>query len=213
MSDPKKWNIMKQFIYFLLGMLILASCGSDDTETNDNPNQQVKKEESKSKSGTPDDERVSGSFEVDVDGKTYKSTQLQDNYCDMNYNFKGDKSFVSVRFRDVDSRDVMLVSIYGDEDYISNPEGKIDKFMLSGQFPIKANIQFIPGDGQGSMTSFTMAEGTLNISKVDDGIFEGDFSGMGGTPMNVAKKENLIPFSGSFALRTVHVKKYGNVDK
>lgn len=203
---------MKRIFYFFLAAILFFSCGNPNSNEKPESNQEVEKTQTSSKKSTmPDDDRVSGSFEITVDGKAYKSTQLQDNYCDMTYNFKGEKSFVVARFKDVHSDDALLVAIYGDESFISNPDEKIEQFMFSkGQN--KANIQFLPGDGKGAMTSYTMVEGSFTLSKFEEGQIIGSFAGSGGLPKDVVTKENLIPFTGEINLKTENVTKMGNTE-
>ena len=200
--------IMKYLLYLTLSLGLLMSCGNSDSKDNSSTDND-EKVKTTTKSTETDDNRVSGSFTVSVDGKTYKSEQLQDNYCDMNYAYKGEKSFVAVRFKDVNSKDALLLSIYGDESYIENPEGSITSFMFSGQNSKKANIQFLPYDKKGSLASITMLEGNLNIIKFQEGVVEATFKGMGGAPKDVVTKTNLIPFEGELSLKTEHVTKIG----
>lgn len=201
---------MKNILYILLATFVFISCGNSNSNEGVESNQKEEtKEAPAKKSKTPDDDRVSGSFEVVVDGKSYQSTQLQDNYCDMTFNFKGGKSFVVVRLKDVHSDDILSLSIYGDESFISSPASNIANFMFSGE-KNKAKIQFLPGDGKGSMTSITMVEGSLSISKFVEGQVKGSFEGSGGKPKDVVTKENLLSFSGKINLKTEHVTVMGN---
>lgn len=199
---------MKGTSTLFLVLILLFACGAPDTNgsMDSNPeNKNVKK----TASSIPDDDRVSGYFNLIVGDKTYKSSQLQDNYCDMTFNYNEEKSFVAIRFRDVESRDALLVSIYGDEEFISTPEGKIETFMFSGPAKRKVNIQFMPGDGKGSMNSTTIIEGSCMISKFGEGNIEASFEGSGALPKDVVTKQNLITFKGEIDLKTKNVTKLG----
>jgi hypothetical protein len=199
---------MKTITYIFLSTFLIFSCSNSETDKSKESSPDDKSSKTTT-SQTPDDDRVSGFFTLVVGDKTYKSDQLQDNYCDMAFNYNEDKSFVSIRFRDVGTRDALLVALYGDESYISNPKGKIEHFMFSGPAERKANIQFLPGDGKGSMTSTSMVEGRFTITKFDDGVIAGSFEGLGALPKDVVTKQNLIPFEGEINLQTKNVTKYG----
>ena len=199
---------MKNLLYLAIATFLFVSCGNSSSNESVEEPQVEEKTESKTQTKMKDDDRVSGSFEVSVDGKTYKSSQLQDNYCDMNYYYKGEKSFVVARLKDVNTNDVLLVTIYGDESFVDNPDKTIENFMFS-QETNKANLQFMAGNQQGSMNSTTMVNGSFSLSKFEEGHIVGSFEGKGGSAINAVTKKNLIPFSGEIDLKTQHVKKMG----
>lgn len=203
---------MKTIIILILAISFFISCESpQSSETTKEQKQEQKKEQKQTKSSQTkmkDDGRVSGFFDLQVDGVSYKSTQLQDNYCDMTFLYKKEKSFVTIRFRDVETHDALLLTFYGDEDFILDPSGTIETFMFSSA-DTKSNVQFIPGDGKGSLSSITMVEGSLNVSKFSKGQIEATFKGKGGKPKDVVTKENLVPFEGKIQLNTKNVSEMG----
>jgi hypothetical protein len=205
-----KLTTMKTPILIILAISFIVSCESPQTEENGNEQQQEREQKQTKKAQTKvkDDDRVSGYFDLKLDGVSYKSTQLKDNYCDMTFFYKGEKSFVTIRFRDVETFDALLVNIYGDEDVIVNPSGTIEDFMFS-QADTKVNIQLLPGDGKESMHSISMVEGSLNISKFAKGQIKATFEGKGGGPKDAVTKENLLPFSGTIELNTENVMEMG----
>ena len=158
---------MKTFIILILTISFFISCESpkQSETTGDQEQQQVREQEQtkKSRSKMKDDDRVSGFFDLQVDGVSHKSTQLQDNYCDMTFLYKGEKSFVTMRFKDVETDHALLLTFYGDEEFILDPSGTIETFMFSSA-DTKSNVQFVPGDGKGSLSSITMVEGSLDES-------------------------------------------------
>lgn len=196
---------MKNLLNSLILFILIISCGNPSESKMELPVETDETKESP-RAITQDNDRVSGSFMVTVGEKKYQSTQLQDNYCDMSFSYSGEKSFVVIRLKDNISDDALLINLYGDENFIDNPEGKLERFMLtSKEFP-KAQILFLPHDNEmGSLGGIVMAEGALTTSEFDKGRFIGSFDGLGGRGVDVMKKENLITFEGIISLETKNV--------
>lgn len=202
---------MNKAFYLILSISLFFSCEnspSSESTTEDKQEQTGEKETKPSRTRVEDDDRVSGYFDLKIDGKTYKSTQLQDNYCDMTFLYRGEESFVTIRFKDVESNDALLLTFYGDEEFMLDPSGTIESFMFSDDGN-KANLQFLPGDGNGSIMSLTMVEGSITVSNFAKGKIEATFEGMGGKPKDVVTKKNLIPFKGKVVLETKNVSEMG----
>ena len=197
---------MRNLLFLILFIALSVSCenqsSKDDNTSSESP---VKKESPKS--FTKDDDRVSGLFEVRLDGQSYKSTQLEDNYCDMNFSYNGDKSMLSIRFQDVFTHDILLINIKGSEEMIKNPTGTIENMGMTGT--PSAMISFYPADGINKMQPLVLAEGSLEITKFDEGKIVANFSGMGGTMINSVKKENLFPYEGKVNMETKNIKIIG----
>ena len=205
---------MRTPILLLLAISFIISCESpQSSDSNREQKQEHKQNQEQEQTETApakvkDDDRVSGFFDLQVDGNSYKSTQLQDNYCDMTFLYKGEKSFVTIRFRDVETRNALLVTLYGDEDFIMDPSGTIEKFMFSNA-DTKANIQLVPGEGNGAMSGMTMVEGSLTVTKFSKGQIEATFNGKGGKAQDAVTKKNLVPLEGEIKLNTENVTEMG----
>lgn len=202
---------MNKAFYLILSISLFFSCENSPSSESTPEDKQVQtgeKETKPSRTRVEDDDRVSGYFDLKIDGKTYKSTQLQDNYCDMTFLYKGEESFVTIRFKDVESNDALLLTFYGDKEFMLDPSGTIESFMYSDAGN-KANLQFLPGDGNGSIMSLTMVEGSITVSNFAKGKIEATFEGMGGKPKDVVTKKNLIPFKGEIVLETKNVSEMG----
>mgnify|MGYP000641997038 CR=1 FL=1 len=204
---------MKTPFFLILAILFFVSCessqSSNDPKENMEEQQEQNKEEKKtSRKQVKDDDRVSGFFDLQVDGTSYKSTQLQDNYCDMTFYNNGEKSFVTIRFRDMETHNALIVSFYGDKDFILDPSGTIEDFMFSDA-DTKANIQLVPADGNSALSSITMVEGSFNISSFAKGQIEATFNGKGGKAQDAVTKKNLVPLEGEIKLNTENVTEMG----
>ncbi|WP_235295763.1 hypothetical protein [Portibacter marinus] len=200
---------MKFILPLFLFASILVSCGNSETPKV-NGSEVSEEENSENRTLPKNDDRVSGFFKVTVDGKDYNSEQLQDNYCDMSFNFAGEKSFVAIRFKDVKSKDALIFNIYGPEDFIADPAGTLNAFMFTPGAKQKINVQFLPGDSMGSMSSITMIEGEVNISQFSEGQIKATFNGKGAKPTDVVTKKNLVPIEGEIELKTTNITKIGN---
>lgn len=207
---------MKTTALMILALLFVVSCESTQSSQANNDKEQEQKQQEKSEKKekkttrrkVKDDDRVSGYFELKIDGQTYKSTHLQDNYCDMTFLYKGDESFSSIRLKDDETYNTILLTFYGSEDFMLDPTGTIESFMFSDA-DNKVNLQFMPGDKNSKILSLTMVEGTFNVTNFSKGEIEASFEGKVGKPADVVTKENLLPIEGEIKLKTVHVKEMG----
>lgn len=206
---------MKKPILFTLALSLLFSCGNPETTESKESQEQQKVEQTseketkeKSRPTFEDDDRVSGFYDLTVNDKTYKSNQLWDDYCDMTYMYKAEKSMLSIRFKDADQNDALMIVFYGDEDFIKDPTGTIADFMFSDA-DNKVNIQFMPGDKESKIISLTMVEGSLEVTECSKGKFKATFKGKAAEPGDVVTKKNLFPMEGSVELTTTNVTEMG----
>gem|GEM_PF-3819275 len=200
----------------LLIISLLISCESapvDQNNEDQTPEEKTeqtseKKEKEKSKPQFEDDDRVSGFYDLTVNDKSYKSEQLWDDYCDMTYMYKDQESMLSMRFKDADKNDALLIVFYGDEEFVKDPTGTLQDFMFSGA-DNRVNIQLIPGDKESKHMSLTMVEGSIEVTECSKGKFEATFKGKGAEPGDVVTKKNLFPMEGSVELTTTNVTELG----
>jgi len=189
----------------LLTSLFLLFIACDSTSKSENYElKATSTNESTTKPSSSKNEKVSGNFLVEVDGKFFKSSLLEDNYSDMHLTYNGDKSGLTVRLKDVKTNNILMVMISGPESLLDNPVGSYDAGMT--EKPL-VTITFIEN---GDMVNSTLlGKGSLEISKFSRGEFVAEFSGAGGTRMNVVKKEALAPFEGKVDLKTKNVRVVG----
>lgn len=189
---------MKYSIFFVILSLFYITCGnSSSPEATQNETEPKKEKVKKTKSNKNTDQV--GFFEITIDGKTFKSTNFQKGYSDMHFMYNGDKSTLTVRFKDEETENALLLILTGTEAFIDNPSSKITNIRPKDQGLPAVTLNYVE-NGQYAQHSF--GSGELNIEECSKGRIAGNFKGTGGGLKDILTGENLVPFEGSFSLTT-----------
>lgn len=202
---------MKKISYLLITIFIISytACQNADSNKMD----ETEKEGTAETIITEDNQGVFGSFELEIDGNEINSIKFKPSHTDFTFFKDGSKSFVAIRMRDEKTDDNLLLTIYGDENFVYDPKSEINEFITSQSDGPKANIVFIKGDDPMYVhNSISLVEGTLTIAEFDKGELIGSFAGMGALPKDLVTKENLVPFKGTITIKTPKVMEQGNND-
>ncbi len=191
---------MKQLLYSLLLILLVLSCGNT-AEADSKKEMPDKKVEKPTKKKKNKENKVKGSFNLNIDGKTYKSGNLIQNYCDINKFYDGDKSSLTVRFKDQDTEESLILILFGSESFIDNPVSTITNLGFSSTDLPRATLSFIGGEYP-IHKSFNLGTGELVIQEYKDGFIKGKINGTGGALKDIMQKQNLVNVDGSFSLET-----------
>ena len=140
-----------------------------------------------------------GYFEVSIDGKTFKSTNFANDYCNMQFTYNGDKSASTIRFKDKETGNSMVINIYGSESYIDKPDARIPNIRPKVNDTPSVMIAYIE-NGQYSQSH--LGEGEVLIEEFSKGKIVGSFKGKGGALKDILTGETMVPYEGKFSLTT-----------
>jgi hypothetical protein len=147
----------------------------------------------------PANKNVEGFYDFKIGDERFQSSDLEDNYCNMTFNYAADKSFVVIRWKSKKSSNAFLLTIYGSEVDIDNPGSSLVNIMSSTKERPAIIASFVKGE---TMEMLNLGEGELNLEEFSKGKIVGSIKGKGGTQMNILKKEPLVNYEGSFSLTT-----------
>lgn len=190
------------FLYLSICFFLFACGDKNSTETKVTSPKESKSAPKKA----PANKNVEGFYELKVGDETFQANDLDDNYCNMTYNYSGDKSFVAIRWRGKNSKNGFLFTIYGSEEDINNPGSVLNHMMSTSKERPAAYISMVKGE---TMEMLNLGEGEIKLEEFSKGKIVGTIKGKGGSQKAILQKEGLVNYEGSFSLTTKLITEVG----
>jgi hypothetical protein len=189
---------MKSIIYIFLLSFFFITCGNSSTqESSKEETKPIKEKPSKTSSNQNTQE--TGYFVMSLNGETFKSTNFANDYCNMHYYYDGEKSVLTIRLKDMNVENSVLISIRGSEALIDNPPSKITNILPKSKEKPAVSINYIKDN---DYMATTLGEGEFILEEISKGKIVGSFKGTGGKIKDILTGGTLVPFEGEFSLTT-----------